>query len=594
MIKDRIAALRQAMQQKGLDAYIIPSHDPHQSEYVADRWKSREWLSGFDGSAGTLVVTATFAGLWTDSRYFIQAEKQLKGTGITMQKQVIPHAPEHVLWLVDNLPQGATVGIDGQLFSVSQVRYLAKNFYEKDIDIIHEHDLLSEIWTDRPTLPDAPVFEHPVEYAGRSREEKLALVRAEMDKKDLNYWLITTLDDIAWVLNLRSSDVTFNPLFISYLIIGEEISYLFIKPGKVSAELQEDLASEGIFLKEYAGIEDFVNNLSTDKVIAIDPAATSIRLFNAIPEGQSNQEKNLIRQLKAIKTDHEVQHIRQAMIKDGVALTRLFRWLTEELKTRSVSEVEVAAQLADFRSQQALYYGESFGAIVGYNGNGAIVHYRPEPKTCAMIKPEGILLLDSGGQYLDGTTDITRTIALSTPTAEQKRHFTLVLKGNIALSTMKFPEGTSGAQLDGFARQYLWQEGLNFGHGTGHGVGYFLNVHEPPQGFATSAVTSRGSTPFEPGMFTSNEPGFYWNDHYGIRVENLELCVKAEATEYGQFLEFETLTLFPIDRNLIDQDLLTDKEKQWLNDYHQLVFEKLSPALEKEEVKWLEGQCAVV
>ncbi len=591
MIKDRITALRQAMRQKKLDAYIIPSHDPHQSEYVTDHWKSREWLSGFDGSAGTLVVTADFAGLWTDSRYFLQAEKQLNGSGITLQKQVIPHAPEHVTWLVNHLPQGATVGVDGQLFSLSQIRYLAKNFYEKDIDIIHEHDLIGEIWKDRPTLPDAPVFEHPVEYSGRNREEKLALVRRQMQEKDLQYWLVSTLDDIAWILNLRSSDVSYNPLFISYLIIGQEISYLFIQPGKISEELQEELAAQGIFIKDYTYIENFVSSLSPDKTIAIDPSATSIHLFNAIPEGQSQQEKNIIRQIKAIKTEHEVTHIRQAMVKDGVALTRLFRWLAEELKERSVSEVEVATQLAEFRSQQAHYYGESFGAIVGYNGNGAIVHYRPEPKSCAMIKPEGILLLDSGGQYLDGTTDITRTIALSTPTAQQKRHFTLVLKGHIALSTMKFPEGTSGAQLDGFARQYLWQDGLNFGHGTGHGVGYFLNVHEPPQGFATSAVTSRGATPFEPGMLTSNEPGFYRNDHYGIRVENLELCVKAENTEYGQFLKFETLTLFPIDRNLLDMELLTEQEKNWLNTYHRQVFEKLSPHLEAAEVEWMQEQC---
>ncbi|GJM34366.1 MAG: Xaa-Pro aminopeptidase [Saprospiraceae bacterium] len=580
------------MAKKGLDAYIVPSHDPHQSEYVADRWKSREWLSGFTGSAGLLVVTAQHAGLWTDSRYFTQAEQQLKGSSIVLHKQRIPHAPEHVSWLVDNLSKGATVGVDGNLFSVSQIRYLAKHFYEKEIDINHDFDLIEEIYKDRSGLPGAEVFEHKLEYAGRSREEKLALIREEMTKKALSFWLVTTLDDIAWVLNLRSADVNFNPLFISYLVIGEEISYLFIQKGKINKELEDELQTAGIFLKEYAEIEPFLQNLSPEKTIAIDPAATSIRLFNAIPEGRSHQEKNLIRQLKAIKTEHEVSHIRQAMVKDGVALTRLFRWLEGELRERAVSEVEVADKLAGFRSQQANYYGESFAAIVGYNANGAIVHYRPEPGKCAMIESKGILLLDSGGQYMDGTTDITRTIALGEPTATQKRHFTLVLKGNIALSMMKFPEGTSGAQLDGFARQYLWQEGLNFGHGTGHGVGYFLNVHEPPQGFATSAVTSRGATPFEPGMFTSNEPGYYEDGKYGIRIENLELCIKVEATDYGQFLAFETLTLFPIDRNLMDMALLTETEKQWLNDYHAKVFEQLSPKLEKEEVAWLAQKCA--
>jgi Xaa-Pro aminopeptidase len=589
-IDERISSLRALMRQHQIDAYLIPSNDPHQSEYVAERWKAREWISGFTGSAGIAIVTADHAGLWTDSRYFLQAEEQLKGSRFVLHKLKIPHAPEHLMWLAENLPEGAIVGADGNLFSPGQVRSIRKHLHKKNIEF-DQVDLIGEIWKDRPGIPVNPLFEFPLEFAGQSRREKLDRVLEKMAGQGASLYLVSTLDDIAWCLNIRSNDVEFNPVCICYLVIGRDTSYLFIDEEKVPSGISGSLHKDGIEIRPYEEIEDFLARMSESRRILVDTHSISIRLYEGINEDQRIDGENLILPMKAVKNEVEIGHIRSVMRRDGVALLRLYRWLEEKLNAGKVTELEVAEQLARFRGEQGNYYGESFAAIVGYNSNGAIVHYKPQAETCASIHREGILLLDSGGQYLDGTTDITRTTALGPPTSEQKRNYTLVLKGHIALATIQFPEGTMGAQLDTLARIPLWKEGLNYGHGTGHGVGFFLSVHEPPQGFAASAVTSRGTTPLAPGTLTSNEPGFYKDGEYGIRIENLVLCVEAGETPYGKFLKFETVSLFPIDTSLVELALLTKEEKDWLNDYHRQVFVQLSPLLNEDEKKWLEEKC---
>ncbi|MEZ4960320.1 MAG: aminopeptidase P family protein [Saprospiraceae bacterium] len=590
-ISEKLAALRSAMKAHKVDAYLIPSSDPHQSEYLADHWKSRQWISGFSGSAGTVVVTQGHAGLWTDSRYFIQAEEQLKDSGIELHKLTIPHTPEHLTWLKESLPEGSVAGLDGRLFSVGQIRAIAKQFYNKKIDLNTDTDLIGQIWKDRPPMPQSPVFQHDVKYTGKTIEEKLQQVRERMKAA---YYLVSTLDDIAWLFNLRGTDVDCNPVFYAYSIIGKEAAYLFIELSKVSPAIKADLNKSGVILKPYGTAEDFLKNLAEGN-IQIDLASTSNQFYNALDKDKILEGENIVAHLKAIKNEVEIGHIHQAMRKDGAALVQLFRWLEKEVKQRPIPEAEVAEKLIGFHKAQGDYFGESFDAIVGYNANGAIVHYRATFGACANIQPEGILLLDSGGQYLDGTTDITRTIALSRPSDEQKRDFTLVLKGMINLTLARFPKGTTGVQLDTLARQYLWQHHYNYGHGTGHGVGFFLSVHEPPQGFSPVANTPRSSIPIEPGMLTSNEPGLYKAGQYGIRIENLVLCVKdGEENEFAQFYKFETVTLFPIDTNLVEKSMLSVEELAWLNAYHAEVFEKLAPLLNEEETTWLKSRCAKI
>jgi Xaa-Pro aminopeptidase len=590
-IPERIAALRHQMSQHRLDAYIIPSSDPHQSEYVAAHWKGREWMSGFSGSAGTLIVTKDHAGVWTDSRYFLQGEEQLRGSGIELMKQTIPHAPEHIGWLADHLAEGARCGIDGRLFSVGQVRQLEAAFAPKKIDLQTDVDLLSSTWTGRPSLPETPIFEHDVRYTGESRPEKIERVRKYMNEHQLTGCLVSTLDDIAWLFNLRGKDVECNPVFYSFAYLTPKQTYLFIAPGKTPPALKEKLESEGIQIHPYPNILDHLKSTPADGRVLIDPSGTNHQLAQALTHTNTQNGPNILRNWKAIKNDTEVRHIREVMVKDGIALVHLFRWIEKTVKERSIPEAEVADRLIGFRRAQGDYHDESFAAIVGYKGNGAIVHYRPIHGSCADIGPEGILLIDSGGQYTNGTTDITRTVALSKPTAEQRKDYTLILKGHIELDRAVFPEGTTGAQLDTLARMHLWQHQLNFGHGTGHGVGFFLNVHEPPQGFSPNIHNARGATAFQAGMFTSNEPGLYKTDKYGMRIENLILCVPAGETEFGRFLKFETLTLFPMDHSLIDTSLLSKEERDWLNAYHQKVYDQLAPQLSGEEQAWLKEKC---
>ena len=591
IISSRLSALRAEMEKYNYDAYLVPSSDPHQSEYVATRYKSRAWLSGFTGSMANLVVTKNHAGVWTDVRYFLQAEQELGGSEVALHKMLVQGAPEHFTWLNENLAENSRVACDGLLFTVGQVRTLQTTFSAKNISLEYTEDLISKVWTeDRAKVPQNRIFEHDIKYAGQSRSEKIDAIRAKMKSQNADYHLVSTLDDICWTFNLRGNDVECNPVFYAYAVIGQEATYLFIEGRKVSAELKSRLEADGVVLQNYDAVSAFLTKIPSEKSILIDINTTSIFLFNKIKNAKIVEGDTVPLHLKAIKNETEINGVRNAMVKDGVALTRSFRWLENTIQKRSISEVELAQKLIYFRSKQALYYGESFDAIVGYKGNGAIIHYKPEKETCADIQNEGVLLIDSGGQYQDGTTDITRTICFSEPTAEQKTAYTLVLKGHIGLAMLQFPAGTRGIQMDILARVHLWQHGLNYGHGTGHGVGCFLNVHEPPQGVITGLAT-RGTVPHEIGMLTSNEPGYYKTNEFGIRIENLIIVKKAVENEGVQFYDFETVTYFPIDTRLIDKKLMSAAEKTWFNNYHKMVFEKLSPELNSAEKNWLQRKC---
>jgi Xaa-Pro aminopeptidase len=592
-IDQKIETLRELMSQQRLDAYIVPSGDPHQSEYVAAHWQERQWLSGFTGSAGTLVVTATHAGLWTDSRYFLQAEDELKDTCVQLHRLNVPHTPEHTAWLADNLDEGSAIGFDGACFSVSQVRAMQRSFRKKAFSLHYEHDLVSEMWRDRPALPEDPIFEHDVSFAGKARADKLQEVRKAMAALGVDYHFVATLDDIAWLFNLRGQDVPCNPVAIAYAVIGTKKAYLFANHLKFNQNFIKILNNENILINDYEEIKYFLQALPEEQRVLLDPATTNVKLYDALnKQGNIVEGDTISTALKAVKNKVEIDHLKRTMAKDGAALAKLFHWLEEEVKARAVPETEVAERLAGFRAEQANYRGESFDAIVGYEANGAIVHYHAKPETCAHIADKGLLLLDSGGQYLDGTTDITRTVCFGKSSKEQMRHYTLVLKGHISVARLKFPVGTRGNQIDLLARMHLWQEGLNYGHGTGHGVGFFLNVHEGPQSIS-SGLTAKGNTPIVAGMLTSNEPGFYKTGSYGIRIENLVLAVEAETTEYGQFLCFDTLSLYPIDTHLVDYALLTQEECKWLADYNARAVSAITPLLEQGHRAWFLSKYAV-
>ncbi len=580
------------MQERQLTAFLLPSTDPHQSEYVSARYEGRAWISGFTGSAGTLVVTQHFAGLWTDSRYFIQANAQLSGTGISMQKLRVPHSPEYIQWMQEQLPQGARVGFDDGVMSVRQVRRLEDALGENR-QLVPTNDILDQIWSDRPPLPQSTTVNFSTSYAGRPRSEKLQEVVDHLKTNDLDAHLLVALDDIAWVLNIRANDVPFTPVCISYLLIHRSGRVDWCcDPDRLVPELRSDLEQAGIRLHPYATAADLLRALPPDYLLGVDYEQVSKALYDAVDRADVVHHTSPVAAWKSVKNDTEIRHLQTAMRKDGVALLRLRWWLDEQLaKGKAPSEYLLAQRLAELRSEQSLYQGESFPAIVGYGANGAIVHYKPELATSAEIRPSGLLLLDSGGQYLDGTTDCTRTYALSTPTDLQRRHFTLVLRGHINLARARFPKGTTGVQLDTLARQPLWQEGLNYGHGTGHGVGFFLNVHEGPHGISPNAQAKSTRRPFEAGTITSNEPGLYLEGQYGIRIENLILCVPDEQEDW---LRFETLTLLPIDRQLIEPALLQRAEIDWLNAYHKRVFQELSPLLEPEEREMLKAACREV
>ncbi|MBK6822202.1 MAG: aminopeptidase P family protein [Saprospiraceae bacterium] len=589
-IPSRLHALRDQMTKAGVDAYILPSSDPHQSEYLPEYWASREWITGFNGSAGTCVVSMEHAGLWTDVRYFLQAEEQLTGTGITLHRMLVQTQAEYLDWLANHLSPGQTVGCDFWCLSFGQVAHFNKVLSSKGILLKDCGDLLTGIWQDRPALPKTPLFEHDIKYSGRSRTEKLSDVRSHLEKSGADCFLVAALDEIAYILNLRGSDVHCNPVFVAYLMIYKNEAKLFIDPDKVNSEIATSLVADEISIVSYFEIENTIRSLGDNKLL-LDPISLNAKLALMIPEGKIVSGSSCIMTMKAIKNQVEIQHIRKVMEKDAVALVKAFMWLEKKLGSGVYpTEYEMAMQIKSCRASMPLYVNESFDAIIGYQSNGAIIHYRPDPNSSKTIRPEGILLLDSGGQYLDGTTDITRTIALSEVAEEIKKEYTAVLMGNIALSRQIFPRGTKGIQLDAFARQHLWQMGLNYGHGTGHGVGFFMNVHEPPQGFV-SAWNQRGNTDLVEGMLTSNEPGFYKSGSHGIRIENLVLTQPHSNGDYGPFLALETMTLFPIDTSLIYQPDMDRVSLVWLNQYHQEVYNRVSPLLNEEERIWLQKKC---
>ena len=591
-INEKIKALQEQLVINNLSAYLIPSSDPHQSEYCAKRWKSREWISGFTGSTGMVIVTPDHAGLWTDSRYFLQAEQQLANSEFVLHKLRIPHTPQHIEWLEENIPAGSQIGCDGSVFSIWQVEALEEALQDKNISINHQLDLFDLIWTNRPPAPTSSAFFLENSFAGQPRADKLSRLRESMQQHGATDHLLANLADIAWLLNIRSNDIDFSPVLVAYLHINLEEAFLFVEQSKISEEMEATFRANGVTLQPYEAIRDFLVQLDQNHKVLIDPSSTNIKNFQYLEKAQTILAPNPSLLMRSIKNEVEIAHIKEAMVKDGIALTRLNRWLEKTLEQNQPSEVEVAQQLDHFRREQGDYQGESFPAIVGYASNGAIVHYRPVPEQCAQVQAKGLLLLDSGGQYLQGTTDITRTTALSPPSAEQKKNFTLVLKGHINIARLKFPHGTTGYQMDALARQYLWEQGLDYGHGTGHGVGYFLNVHEGPHSIS-KAKNRKTMTPLEAGMLTSNEPGYYQTGDYGIRIENLILCVEDQSTSHGRFLKFETLSLFPIDLSLIDFSLLTATEKDWLEAYHQQVYQQLAPNLSKEEQVWLQKQCGL-
>jgi Xaa-Pro aminopeptidase len=586
-IEKKLSDLRKTMQNKGLDAYIVPSNDVHQSEHVAEHWNCREWISGFTGSAGLIIVTTNHVGLWTDSRYFLQGEMELADTEIELHKPKDRFAPEHITWLSENLPKGAVVGMDGDLCTIGQYNKYSEILSNTDKQFNISHDLFDIIWQDRPDKPLDEIFEYDVKYAGKTRTKKIEEIRSEMKSQGAVHHLVTTLDDIAWIFNIRGCDVEFNPVAVAFAIISLDSTTLFIDNQKVPAELKTKLTSEGIKVNSYGSISASLANLNESDSILIDSSVTSVNLYNAI-NCKIIEGSTISTLMKGIKNEVEIQHTREVMAKDGAAIAKTFYWLEQQLKNENnVTEAEVAEKLAENRSKMDDYVGESFPAIVGYKGNGAIIHYRAMRETCKTLKGEGILLVDSGGQYINGTTDITRTIALGIPNIEEKRNFTLVLKGNIALSMITFPIGTTGVQLDPLARMFLWNQGLDYSHGTGHGVGFFLNVHEGPQGI-TGLNSERGREPFQSGMITSNEPGYYKEEEYGIRVENLMVAV---PSEHENFLEFETVTLYPMDLKMIDEAIFSKKEKAWLNKYHYHVHKMVVPYLEGDIKSWFERKC---
>lgn len=589
-INNRIAALRAHIAQEQIQAFIIPSTDPHLSEYVAPHWQSREWISGFTGSAGTVVVTAKDAGLWTDSRYFLQAARQLEGTCITLYKEMLPETPNIPEFLSAHLQEGDCVGIDGKMFSAEEVEHLQKELKKSGIRIKSIADPMQLLWTDRPAMPLAPAFVYDTKYAGMSFTEKLPAVRQAMEATGADSLLLSALDEIAWLLNIRGNDVHCNPVVVSYLLIEKDKVNYFVQPQKVTPELAEYFSANGISVHPYEEIGDYLNSFNAHSIL-MNPAKTNYAIYSAIRPGcLIINGASPVALLKAIRNKQEIAGIHAAMQRDGVALVKFLKWLDEAVPAGKETEISVDKKLHTFRAAQPLYMGESFDTIAGYKEHGAIVHYEATPETDVTLKPEGFLLLDSGAQYLDGTTDITRTIALGPLTEEEKTDYTLILKGHIALAMAVFPEGTRGAQLDVLARMPIWKERMNYLHGTGHGVGHFLNVHEGPQ----SIRMNENPVALQPGMVTSNEPGVYKAGSHGIRTENLVLTVPAGEGMFGKYLKFETLTLCPICRKGIIKELLTAEEIGWLNDYHRTVYEKLSPDLNNDEREWLKEACKAV
>ena len=603
-INKRLEDLREVMRREHLAACIFPSTDPHQSEYVADHWKGREWISGFNGSAGTAVVTLTSAALWTDSRYFLAAEEQLKGTEYQLMKLKIEGTPTIAEWLGKEIMQSrhpyedwSEVAIDGRCSSVNEVKDLIADLRKQNgLTLRTNFDPLKLIWKDRPVIPENPVEIYPIEYAGESSRDKIGRIRQALREKHADGMLMAALDDIAWTLNLRGSDVHCNPVVVSYLLISSKSVTLYINKVKLTPEVSAYLKAEDIKVEDYEQVENGLKNYFEYNIL-LDPDEINYRLYEAVrnngrrdnhPQTEIVEEESPVKRMKTVKNEREIAGFRSAMLKDGIAMVKFLKWLSECSDYSEYSEISVSDKLESLRAEQPLFRGISFDTIAGYGAHGAIVHYEATPETDIPLEPSGLLLLDSGAQYLDGTTDITRTIALGPLTEEMKKVYTLVLKGHIQIELCKFPSGASGTQIDILARQAMWREGLNYLHGTGHGVGTYLNVHEGPHQFRMEWKPA----PLVEGMTITDEPGIYLAGKFGVRIENTLLIVPYKETEFGKFLQFESLTLCPIDKAPILIDMLLPEEIDWLNDYHQRVFDALLPYLSDDEIDWLREACA--
>ena len=581
-----LEALRDLMRSKHIDAVIIPGTDPHQSEYPSEHWKFRDYVSGFTGSNGTAVVTLDDAGLWTDSRYFLQAAEQLEGSGFTLHKENIPGEPTVLEWLGEVLDEDAVVGVDGRLFSLIEANRIEMFCAQNGFMFAPDFRAAEAIWTDRPARPMNPAFVHDEALAGEDVDSKISRVVDALDAADADGLLITALDEIAWLLNLRGSDVDYTPVVIAFAYVSEDERVLFIDSEKVTSEVKDHLKKYGVKIKDYDDIEKFLGKISSTATVMVVPNRVSDALGQAMICNKTYMASPVIA-LKGVKNECQIAGFRQAMLYDGAAMVRMMMWLEQNV-ANGITEMDVDRRLQQERAAYASNRGDSFHMIAGYKDHGAIVHYEATDESAYTLSPEGLLLIDTGGQYLEGTTDITRTISLGNPTVAEKHDYTLILKGHLALARAVFPKGTMGVQLDVLARGPLWNEGMTYLHGTGHGVGHFLGCHEGPQSIRMEA----NPTPLELGMVTSNEPGIYKTGEYGIRTENLLLCVPACSNEeWGEFYKFESLTLFPYDTTLMDMDMLSREEVKQINDYHAMVCERLRPLLSADEAQWLEQKC---
>ena len=582
-IQERLTILRQVMKEQGIHAFIFPSSDPHNSEYVAEHWKGREWISGFNGSAGTAVVTLKHAALWTDSRYFIAAAEQLAGTEYLLMKDRLPDTPSISEWIEQELSdyESPVVGVDG---TVNTYAYLCELINELNIaTFVTNLDPLATVWKDRPSIPNDKIVLHPLEYAGESTTSKINRIREYLQAHHADGLLITALDEIAWTLNLRGKDVHCNPVFVSYLLISQDSVTFFVNEEKLPDDVRNYLLDEAVSVEPYEAVLDKVKGYKGRRLL-MDPTSVNYNLVTAVDKTKRILGISPIPMMKAVKNKTEQDGFRAAMLRDGIAMVKFLAWLKPAVEAGGQTEITLDEHLTALRAEQPLFKGISFDTIVGYEAHGAIVHYEATPETDIPVKPYGLVLIDSGAQYQDGTTDITRTIALGSLTEEQRRVYTLVLKGHIQLDMCQFPDGVCGSQIDAIARESMWREGYNYMHGTGHGVGSYLNVHEGPHQIRMEWRPA----PLHAGMTVTDEPGLYLEGKFGVRIENTLLIVPAETTPFGKFLKFETLTLAPIDTTPIIQDMLTPEELTWLNNYHHRVYETLSPYLEKNEKKWLE------
>ena len=590
-IPERLSALRKFMESKNLNVFVIPGTDPHLSEYPAPTWEGRKWISGFTGSAGTIVVTLKEAGLFTDSRYFLQGKTELANTGIDLFKMGLPETPGMIDWIIDQAGENGKVGIDGLVYAAADALQLETRLKRKNIELVTQFDPFAEIWKDRPEIPTNEIFTLPEDVTGESAKSKIGRIVAALKKEDADGMIMVTLDAIAWTFNIRGNDVDFNPVAVAYAYISEKETVLFINPEKLTKELADNLKQQGVTLANYDKIFDYVSNLPANSSVLVTGSKINLKLLQTIPTScKVTDVPSPADMMKSTKNETELKGFRNAMLKDGIALVKFYMWMEKAVPSGEVTEVTIEEKLREYRSQQPLYFGESFNTIAGYAGNGAIVHYHATPENHSTVEPKGLILIDSGAQFMDGTTDITRTLAVGELTDQMKQDYTNVLKGHIQIATAIYPQGTRGSQLDVLARKALWDNCLHYSHGTGHGIGHFLNVHEGPQNIRLE----ENSVTLQPGMVTSNEPGLYRADEYGIRIENLIITQEYNKNEFGTFYNFETITLCPIDTTPIVKELLTQREIEWFNNYHTMVYDKLNAHLNNEEKVWLKEKTELI